>query len=131
MLRYINDLGIRIQLFRKLKSFTQAEVDDGLGKYKGYTSSLERGKNTISASALVEICRLFDISETLFLGVDTEAVIHSGFLKHLDKIDVLHRLIMFDCFRLYELLFKGTFQNNLIFTNYPNSDIIPSEAKLL
>lgn len=108
MLKYIKDLGIRIKLFRNLKSYTQAEVDYGIGKYNGFTSSLERGKNTITHAEFVELCRFLDVSEEMFLSVNTENVKRSNIIKLLNSIDTLHKTTMFQHFKIFSIIFENT-----------------------
>ena len=107
MIKYIKDFGTRIKLFRYLKSYTQAEVDNGIGKYNGFISSLERGKNTITHTEFVELCRFLDVSEEMFLSVNTEMVKRSNFIRMLNNIDTLHKITMFQHFKIFSIIFEG------------------------
>ena len=60
-------LGLRLKTYRDMKGLSQTDLGEKLGVTYQQVQKYEHGKNKISVSRLVDICKILDIPLTSFL----------------------------------------------------------------
>lgn len=63
-----DEFAMRLERLRKEKDFTQAEIADRIGIYRGTYNAYEIGKNTPPISVLVRIADIYNVSLDYLLG---------------------------------------------------------------
>lgn len=61
-------IGQRLRSYRKARKLTQTDLGAGLGVTFQQIQKYENGRNRISGSRLIEVCKLLDVSPGQLLG---------------------------------------------------------------
>ena len=79
-------LGANIRKYRKRYDLTQEQLAESLNLTQKFLSSIEVGRNFVSAEALEKLCEVFNVSpSTLFYSSENSKIDDSALTK-IDKI---------------------------------------------
>lgn len=84
------NLGNRLQIFRKREQITQQEMAEACGLTKNHISALERGCNTCNAQTLIEYAKKLHVSIDELAGIAAKDTRHTEILPEL--YDVLSKM---------------------------------------